>query len=52
MDPKERIMIFRVPGAWEADAFKILEKYGIEYCDRTVSLSEAAKRAVAKAKAA
>jgi succinyl-CoA synthetase beta subunit/citryl-CoA synthetase large subunit len=51
MVPKEKITIFRVPGAWEADAFKILDKYGIEYCDRTVSLSEAAKRAVAKAKA-
>ena len=51
MDPKEKITIFRVPGAWEADAFKILDKYGVEYCDRTVSLSEAARRAVEKAKA-
>ncbi|MBW2377897.1 MAG: hypothetical protein JRF55_18315 [Deltaproteobacteria bacterium] len=31
-----------------ADAAKILQKYGIEYCDRTVSISEAARRAVAK----
>jgi succinyl-CoA synthetase beta subunit len=46
-DPKEVITVFRVPGAWEADAVKILKKYDIEYCDRTVSLSEAAKRAVA-----
>lgn len=51
LDPKETITIFRVPGAWEADAFKILDKYGVEYCDRTVSLSEAARRAVEKAKA-
>ncbi len=51
MDPKEKITIFRVPGAWEADAFKILDRYGIEYCDRKVSLSEAARRAVEKAKA-
>ncbi|MFQ5477299.1 MAG: ATP-grasp domain-containing protein [Candidatus Binatia bacterium] len=50
-DPAEKITIFRVPGAWEADAFRILKKYGIEYCDRTVSLSEAAKRAVAKIQA-
>jgi len=50
-EPKDKITIFRVPGAWEADAFKILDKYGIEYCDRTVSLSEAARRAVEKAKA-
>lgn len=47
-DPKDKIVIFRVPGAWEADAAKILEKYGIEYCDRTVSISEAARRAVEK----
>jgi len=47
-DPAKTIAIFRVPGAWEADAFKILEKYGVEYCDRTVSISEAAKRAVEK----
>jgi succinyl-CoA synthetase beta subunit/citryl-CoA synthetase large subunit len=46
--PAEKIAIFRVPGAWEADAAKILEKYGVEYCDRTVSISEAARRAVEK----
>jgi succinyl-CoA synthetase beta subunit/citryl-CoA synthetase large subunit len=48
LDPAKVITIFRVPGAWEADAFKILEKYGVEYCDRSVSISEAAKRAVQK----
>lgn len=48
LDPKQTIAIFRVPGAWEADAAKILRKYGIEYCDRSVSISEAAKRAVEK----
>jgi succinyl-CoA synthetase beta subunit len=47
-DPAKTIAIFRVPGAWEADAQKILKKYGVEYCDRTVSISEAAKRAVEK----
>ena len=36
------------PGSWEADAFKILDKYGVEYCDRSVSMSEAARRAVEK----
>jgi succinyl-CoA synthetase beta subunit len=46
--PADKIAIFRVPGAWEADAFKILEKYGVEYCDRSVSISEAARRAVEK----
>ncbi len=48
LDPKQTIAIFRVPGAWEADAAKILQKYGIEYCDRSVSISEAARRAVEK----
>ena len=48
LDPKEAIAIFRVPGAWEADAFTILRKYGVEYCDRSVSMSEAARRAVQK----
>ncbi len=47
-EPRDKIAVFRVPGAWEADAVKILEKYGIDYCDRTVSISEAAKRAVQK----
>ncbi len=47
-EPKDKILIFRVPGAWEADAAKILEKYGVEYCDRAVSISEAARRAVEK----
>src|SRR5580704_12263042 len=47
-DPGETIAIFRIPGAWEEEGFKILDKYGIEYCDRSVSLWEAAGRAVAK----
>ncbi len=50
-DPAEKISIFRIPGSWEADAFKILGKYGVEYCDRTVQMSEAARRAVEKVKA-
>lgn len=47
-DPAEKIAIFRIPGAWEEEGFKILEKYGVEYCDRTVSMHEAARRAVEK----
>jgi succinyl-CoA synthetase beta subunit/citryl-CoA synthetase large subunit len=47
-NPAETIAIFRIPGAWEDDGFKILRKYGVEYCDRTVSMFEAAGRAVAK----
>ena len=49
MDPAEKIAIFRIPGAWEEEGFKILEKYGVEYADRSVSLNEAAHgRAVEK----
>ena len=47
-DPAEKIAVFRIPGAWEGEGFKLLEKYGVDYCDRTVSMSEAARRAVEK----
>lgn len=45
-DPAEKIAIFRIPGSWEEEGFKLLKKYGVNYCDRTVSMSEAARRAV------
>ncbi len=51
-DPAEKIAIFRIPGAWEEEGFKILSKYGVEYADRSVSLHEAAGRAVEKIGAA
>jgi succinyl-CoA synthetase beta subunit len=47
-DPGKTIAIFRIPGAWEEEGFKILKKYGVEYCDRSVSIDEAAGRAVLK----
>jgi len=47
-DPAKTIAIFRIPGSWEEEGFKILRKYGVEYCDRKVSMYEAAGRAVAK----
>ncbi len=47
-DPAEKIAIFRIPGSWEEEGFKILEKYGVDYADRTVPMSEAARRAVEK----
>jgi succinyl-CoA synthetase beta subunit len=49
-DPAEKISIFRIPGAWEEEGFKILERYGVRYADRTVSMHEAAKMAVEAAK--
>jgi succinyl-CoA synthetase beta subunit/citryl-CoA synthetase large subunit len=47
-DPAEKIAIFRIPGAWEEEGFKILRRYGVDYADRSVSLDEAARRAVEK----
>jgi succinyl-CoA synthetase beta subunit len=48
--PSETVAVFRVPGAWEEEGFKILSKYGVSYCDRTVSIDEAAKMAVERMK--
>jgi succinyl-CoA synthetase beta subunit/citryl-CoA synthetase large subunit len=47
-DPAETIAVFRIPGSWEEEGFKILKKYGVEFCDRSVSMYDAAGRAVAK----
>ena len=48
-DPAEAITIFRIPGSWEEEGIKILDRYGVEWVDRSVSMHEAAQRAVAKA---
>src|SRR3954470_7258818 len=45
-EPAEKIAIFRIPGAWEDEGFKILERYGVRYADRSTSMHEAAKMAV------
>jgi succinyl-CoA synthetase beta subunit/citryl-CoA synthetase large subunit len=47
-DPVDTIAIFRIPGAWEEEGYTILDRYGVEYCDRSVSMWEAARRAVEK----
>jgi succinyl-CoA synthetase beta subunit len=47
-DPAETIAIFRIPGAWEEEGYKILDRCGVEYCDRSVGMWEAARRAVEK----
>jgi len=46
LDPAKVIGTFRIPGSWEREGFKILAKYGVNYCDRSVSMYEAAGRAV------
>jgi len=45
-NPAEIVAVFRIPGAWEEEGFKILSKYNIPYCNRRVSIDEAAKMAV------
>jgi succinyl-CoA synthetase beta subunit len=45
-DPAEKISIFRIPGAWEEEGFKILQRYGVRYADRSTSLHDAARMAV------
>ncbi|MSQ13717.1 MAG: hypothetical protein EXR47_06280 [Dehalococcoidia bacterium] len=44
--PKDKITFFRIPGSWEDEGARILRKYGVEYGDRSVSMDEAARRAV------
>jgi len=48
--PAETVAVFRVPGAWEEEGFKILSKYGVAFCDRGVSIDQAAKMAVERMK--
>jgi succinyl-CoA synthetase beta subunit len=48
-DPAEVVVVFRVPGAWEQEGYKILSRYGIKYCGREVSIDEAAKLALERA---
>ena len=45
-DPGSTIAVFRVPGSWEEEGFKILKKYGVTFCDRRVSIDRAAQIAV------
>jgi succinyl-CoA synthetase beta subunit len=49
-NPAETLVVFRIPGAWEEEGFKILSKYGVDYCDRTISIDEAAQKGVEKLK--
>jgi len=47
-NPSEILSVFRIPGAWEEEGFKILSKYGVDYCDRTISIDESARKGVEK----
>lgn len=45
-NPKDTIAVFRIPGSWEEEGFKILSKYEVKICGRLTSIDEAAKIAV------
>lgn len=49
-DPAQTLAMFRVPGAWEKEGFKILRRYRVEYCDRRTSIDQAVRIAVDKVK--
>jgi len=45
-DPATTVAVFRIPGAWEEEGFKLLSKYGVQFRDRTYSIDQAAQLAV------
>ena len=45
-EPAQAVVVFRIPGAWEGEGFRLLRHYGIEPLGREVSIDEAARRAV------
>jgi succinyl-CoA synthetase beta subunit/citryl-CoA synthetase large subunit len=45
-DPAETIAVFRIPGAWEEEGFRLLTHYGVRYLDRGASIDDAARLAV------
>jgi succinyl-CoA synthetase beta subunit len=45
-EPAQAVAVFRIPGAWEEEGFRLLRHYGIEPLGRDVSIDEAARRAV------
>lgn len=50
LTPADVVSVFRIPGSWEQEAVALLEEHGITALSREVSLDEAARIAVEKAK--
>jgi succinyl-CoA synthetase beta subunit len=42
----QAVAVFRIPGAWEEEGFRLLRHYGIEPLGREMSIDAAARRAV------
>lgn len=47
IDPRTYPVVFRSAGSWEKDGYKILDKYGVKWFDRTQAMDEAARYLVA-----
>ena len=47
INPKHYPVVFRSAGSWEKDGYRILDKYGVKWFDRTHSMDEAARYLVA-----
>ena len=46
LNPAQTILVFRIPGSWEAEAAKILSDMGVQALGREVSLDQCARIAV------
>ena len=44
--PAEKIAVFRVPGGWEEEGFRILRKYKINFLDRSYTIDDAVCEAI------
>ncbi|HUS04295.1 MAG TPA: ATP-grasp domain-containing protein [Dehalococcoidia bacterium] len=44
--PAEKIAVFRVPGAWEEEGFRILRKYNVNFLDRSYTIDDAVREAI------
>jgi len=48
--PAERIAVFRVPGAWEEEGFRILRKYNVNFLDRSSTIDDVVREAIRRMK--
>ena len=42
----EKIAVFRVPGGWEEEGFRILKKYKVNFLDRSFSIDDAVREGI------
>lgn len=48
--PAEKIAVFRVPGGWEEEGFRILSKYNVNFLDRSFSIDDAVREGIRRMK--